>query len=92
LYLLITYDIANNRHREKIADLLLNAGLLRVQKSVFEGEIKTSEFRKLKSGLKKYVSKKDTIRYYVLCKKCQKQIRVSGYDPIASEQNEINIF
>lgn len=80
MYLIITYDIQKNRQRLKIANELLNYGLQRVQKSVFEGEIKTIDFKKLKGSLKKFISKNDSIRYYVLCKDCQSKIQVIGID------------
>ena len=36
---LVSYDMSNNKNRKKISDYLLEKGFLRIQKSVFLGEI-----------------------------------------------------
>lgn len=36
---ILTYDITNNKTRRKISELLLDRGFIRVQRSVFIGEI-----------------------------------------------------
>ncbi|MEM8584677.1 MAG: CRISPR-associated endonuclease Cas2 [Bacteroidota bacterium] len=49
---LIAYDISNNRIRLKIAQLLRRAGLHRVQRSVFIGEMRDPVANKLEVQLK----------------------------------------
>jgi len=80
LYLIITYDIEEDRTRQKVSEALLNAGLLRVQKSVFEGEIAPKSLEKLQKRLGKLVGKADSIRYYRLCGKCRWDVTVQGRD------------
>ena len=90
-HLLISYDIISNRKRTKIANEFLNFGLLHVQKSVFEGEIKGTELKKLKSSLKKYISRNDSIRYYTLCNEYQLKTQVCGMDQQTMLQQQIQI-
>lgn len=92
MHILLSYDIANNRQRTRMSNELLNYGLQRVQKSVFEGEIKTAEFEKLKTGLKKYITKHDSIRYYVLCKECQSKTQALGRDHMQKEHKQTMIL
>jgi len=44
---LVSYDVANNRKRKKLADKLLYYGLVRVQYSVFMGSLTTTLYTKL---------------------------------------------
>ncbi|MEZ4961208.1 MAG: CRISPR-associated endonuclease Cas2 [Saprospiraceae bacterium] len=53
---LIAYDIENDRLRTKTADQLLAAGCIRLQKSVFAGELDGALFKKVESWLKKNVN------------------------------------
>jgi CRISPR-associated endonuclease Cas2 len=52
---LISYDIEDNNRRLKIANRLLEAGFLRLQKSVFAGDPSESVMKKLTDWLKKMV-------------------------------------
>lgn len=36
---ILTYDISNNKIRKRVSDLLIDKGFIRVQRSVFIGEI-----------------------------------------------------
>lgn len=54
---LIAYDIEDDRTRNKAASLLLEAGCIRLQKSVFAGDVQAVEMKKLKAWLKKNVTK-----------------------------------
>ncbi len=76
----IAYDIADDRIRQKVSEALLNAGMLRVQKSVFEGEIAAKSLEKLQKRLGKCIGKADSIRYYRLCGKCRQEVMVQGRD------------
>jgi len=79
-YFIIAYDIEDDRARQKVSEALLNAGLLRVQKSVFEGEIAPKKLEKLQNQLGKHIGKADSIRYYRLCGKCRRDVTVQGRD------------
>ncbi|HQU73025.1 MAG: CRISPR-associated endonuclease Cas2 [Calditrichaeota bacterium] len=74
MYLLICYDISKNRTRNKISKKLLDEGLERVQKSVFEGSLPQKQLGALRKQLNRLLGKKDSIRYYQLCKSCQERV------------------
>ena len=44
---MISYDIGNNRVRKLVSDYLINNGFIRIQKSVFLGEIKVEIYKKI---------------------------------------------
>lgn len=48
---LISYDIENDRLRGKIANRLIAAGCVRLQKSVFAGQVKDTVFKELSNWL-----------------------------------------
>ena len=78
MYLIICYDIKKNKIRTKISRLLIEARGIRVQKSVFELEIKKKDFNELKEKFHKILKRKDSIAYYQLCENCIKKIVYSG--------------
>ncbi|ECW8954156.1 TPA: CRISPR-associated endonuclease Cas2 [Campylobacter lari] len=68
--ILISYDIPNDKKRNKIAHILEAYGY-RVNYSVFECEINQTKFKKLKAELLTLLNPKtDNIRFYFLCQKC----------------------
>lgn len=80
-YFIITYDIQDNRTRQKVGETLLDAGLQRVQKSVFEGELTHIVLGKLQHQLKKFIGKSDSILYYPLCGNCRQKMKYQGKLP-----------
>ncbi len=79
-FILVTYDIENDRRRTKIHKILSNFGEP-VQYSVFECFISEEDFEELKSKLKKQMDPKhpdDSIRYYTLCRSCVEKVLVAG--------------
>ncbi|NUQ82504.1 MAG: CRISPR-associated endonuclease Cas2 [Bacteroidetes bacterium] len=74
------YDIRTNIVRRKVADLLIDQGFERVQKSVFEGAvIPRVQFTSLRRNIQHLLRKGDTIRYYFLCNACLIRIETDGY-------------
>lgn len=69
--MLIVYDIANNKQRRLVSDILEGYGT-RVNKSVFECHLKNEkQKRHLLTELKKSFNPKlDSIRIYSICQKC----------------------
>ena len=59
----ITYDITNNKKRNKIASILESYGY-RVNFSVFELDIKQNKLNNLIKKLKEYIKDNDSIRIY----------------------------
>ena len=70
----ISYDIEDDKKRKKISDALMDAGGLRVQKSVFECSLNKTQFTKLHKNLSKLREKGDSIRYYFICDRCRGRI------------------
>lgn len=76
LNIVASYDITDDRMRNKVADLLESEGL-RVQYSVFEMTISPKDFEKLRGKIKRFiVGKGDSIRYYRLCQRCMVEMIV----------------
>ena len=63
VFVLVIYDIIDNKKRVKLAKLLLGYGF-RIQKSAFEAKLTESKYRKLLTELKMYESAEDSIRVY----------------------------
>lgn len=70
VYVLIIYDIIDNKRRLKLAKLLNGYGF-RVQKSAFEAKISKKLYRKLKKEIESYASSEDSIRIYKIVGKGQ---------------------
>jgi CRISPR-associated endonuclease Cas2 len=62
-YVLIIYDIPDNRKRTRLAKLLSGYGF-RIQKSAFEAILTKPKYTKMLQALKKLVNDEDNIRIY----------------------------
>jgi len=70
MFYVVAYDIADDKRRKKISDILEGYGV-RVNYSVFELEIDKKTLEGLKDELLTQVNlKEDSIRFYHLCKNC----------------------
>lgn len=77
-FYVLTYDIADNKRRAKIARLMESLGE-RVQGSVFEAYLDASELQKiLRRSLKVMKENEDSLRIYSLCQPCRARIDVRG--------------
>lgn len=77
-YIVVAYDITDDRRREKICSIISHYGN-RVNYSVFECFLKDKEIQKLKKKIEKYLKKdEDIILYYYLCKDCLEKIERVG--------------
>ncbi|WP_457561946.1 CRISPR-associated endonuclease Cas2 [Caminibacter pacificus] len=63
MYVVVTYDISNNKQRNKLAKELLVFGI-RTQKSFFECEVTEKELKIIKKILKKYSQSDDFVTIY----------------------------
>ena len=80
-FVVVAYDISDDRRRHKIAKVLMQYGL-RCNESVFECMLSDSKLLKLKQQLAKLVDeKKDSILYYYLCMPCVLKREHTGYKP-----------
>ena len=91
----ISYDIDNDRIRNKIAKTLEDYGK-RVQYSVFECDITGKKFDELYIKLANLMSGEivGSIRFYQMCKNCAERISVLGCssDPLTAEENNLFII
>ena len=56
---LVSYDMSNNKNRKKISDYLLEKGFLRIQKSVFLGEIVKTKIEDILENICLFLDKEE---------------------------------
>jgi CRISPR-associated protein Cas2 len=88
VFVLIIYDIINDRQRVKFAKYLQGYGF-RIQKSAFEAMIPRKKYEKLIRGISQYVTKDDSVRVYKIIGKGQ--VTSFGKDVSIQEENIILI-
>jgi CRISPR-associated protein Cas2 len=89
LIYLVTYDIACNKRRKKISDLLEGYGQ-RVQYSVFECVLSREKYDELRQRLQPHVRPgEDSVRLYPLSRHTMNQIEVFGGAPIISPPGSV---
>lgn len=77
-FIVISYDIVDNRNRARVARLMEGNGT-RVQKSVFECWLSDRQYLELREKLEQIIDcETDSIRYYKLCKDCVMGIEYVG--------------
>lgn len=75
----IIYDITNDRNRSKIAKLCKEAGLYRVQKSVFLGTIARNRLDELNMQIEEHIQEEtDSVYIFPLCEPDFKKVRTMG--------------
>ena len=78
MFVVVSYDITDDRRRVRVASELENFGQ-RVQLSVFECHLPARELARLKALVRALIDrKKDRVRYYSLCATDRAQIRNDG--------------
>jgi CRISPR-associated protein Cas2 len=77
-WVVVSYDVADDRRRHKVMKTLEGYGH-RVQFSVFECELRPADLEKLKARLKTLIQPaEDDIRFYDLCESCQGKVTMLG--------------
>lgn len=76
---IVSYDIYDNKRRYIIDKILKGFGI-RVQYSVFECDITTAQFYKLRNKLYSVIepAESDNIRIYSICKACYDKLECIG--------------
>jgi CRISPR-associated protein Cas2 len=79
MYLVISYDIPEDKRRTKVHKILKSYGQW-MQYSVFECDLTDPQYAKLRSRLDRLIRpEEDSIRFYPLCVCCQKKVeRIGG--------------
>jgi CRISPR-associated protein Cas2 len=83
-YVVISYDISDDRTRSKVANLLADYGK-RVQYSVFECRLDVKTLEKLIARLKPFAEGNDSIRMYQICDACLKKAVLLGSGELTEE-------
>lgn len=77
-FYLLTYDIANDKRRARIAKAMESVGD-RVQESVFEAYLTAAELEKALQRVAKVMNdKEDSLRIYMLCSACRDKVKTRG--------------
>jgi len=75
----VIYDISNDRIRTKIAKLCKNAGLYRVQKSVFLGEIEKNRLDELHLECETLIDETtDSVYIFPMCGEDFRKVKTAG--------------
>jgi CRISPR-associated protein Cas2 len=78
MLILIGYDIRDNKRRSKIFRIMKNYGL-RVQYSVFEGDLESHHLKEMIREASDVVDHSvDSLRIYPVCASCVKCIKIIG--------------
>ena len=79
MFVVVTYDISEDKRRTKIHSILKSYGQW-MQYSVFECNLTKTEYAKLRHRLSKLINAEtDSIRFYFLCRCCQGKVeRIGG--------------
>jgi len=89
-YLVVAYDIADDKRRNKICDILSAYGQ-RVNYSVFECFLGARDILRLKNKIEGYLKKgEDIVLYYYLCKDCLEKVERVGSFP--EEKSVVKVF
>lgn len=81
MYIVVSYDISDDKRRTKIHNILKSYGEW-VQYSIFECKLTPTQYAKLRHRLSKLIkSESDQIRFYFLCACCQGKIERIGGEP-----------
>lgn len=84
----ITYDISDNKKRNKFSKLLLSYGV-RVQKSVFECRLNKKKIKNLINDIEKIIDIEDYVRMYKI--RSDSEIYIWGNIPLYEEEDFIFI-
>lgn len=88
VYVLIIYDIIDNKRRLKLAKYLNGYGF-RVQKSSFEAKITKNKYNQMINGISRYATEEDSIRIYKIIGRGQ--VTVFGKDDKIDDEEVVVI-
>lgn len=75
----VVYDIQEDKVRNRVARACLNAGIYRVQKSVFLGEMNLNRIDELSLKIKTLINAaRDSVYVFPLCQDDFKKVRLIG--------------
>jgi CRISPR-associated protein Cas2 len=77
MFLVVSYDIADDKRRTRVAKKLKDFGV-RVQYSVFECILEQEKIEEMKKVISPLLTEEDSVRVYYLCESCKKKIKSYG--------------
>ncbi|MCX8082691.1 MAG: CRISPR-associated endonuclease Cas2 [bacterium] len=87
MFVIISYDIVDDKRRNKVSKFLENYGT-RVQYSVFECIIDEEQLDEIQEITKDIINEaEDSIRYYRLCEICLKKVDIAGNGEITKDMD-----
>jgi CRISPR-associated protein Cas2 len=88
-FVVVTYDISNDKRRTKLHDVLLNFGTP-VQYSVFECLLGAERLAEMKQAVDRVIRpRKDRVRFYYLCQQCIAKTEVTSGEEVLEETDVI---
>jgi len=82
MFVVVSYDIPDDKRRTKVMKALKNFGA-HVQYSVFECELKDPDYKRMRERLKALIADKtDSVRFYFLDEDAVKKIETIGAKPV----------
>ncbi len=86
MYVVIFYDITDDKLRKRVANMLKDFGLVRIQLSAFYGSISPTSLEKLRERLEKMLDR-EVCHIVKLCERCDKAVDQIGFafKPIEEE-------
>lgn len=64
---IISYDITKDKYRKDLSDFLISEGFIRIQKSIFLGNIEIEKVSSIVRNCKKYLDYVDSIIVIPIC-------------------------
>jgi len=77
MFLVVSYDIADDKRRTRVAKKLKDFGV-RVQYSVFECILEQEKIDEMKQEVARLLDEEDSVKIYYLCEACKKKINSYG--------------
>ncbi len=85
---IVSYDIHDSKRLQRVGKLMKDYGE-RVLYSVFECRLTHGQFTKMKTLIDETIDHvEDSVRFYFVCEKCLKNVRVSGLGTLFLEDPE----
>jgi CRISPR-associated protein Cas2 len=88
-FIVVVYDISNDKRRTKLHNVLLNYGAP-VQYSVFECLLDGDRLAELKKAVNRVIRpRKDQVRYYFLCQQCLSKTEITSGPEVLHETDVV---
>ena len=89
MFIVVVYDISNDRRRTRLHNVLKNFGTP-VQYSVFECIVDGKQLEKMKKAIRRVIKpRRDRVRFYYLCQTCLAKTEVTSGPEVLHETDVI---